>query len=116
MEQLGFLARLAMSALLLVAGAAALINRSATQDAMRSFGVPERLVGVAASVLALGEISFVVFLVPLPAGWDWPLRPLAFAGLLGAAVLCIAFTLVGFCATQPKVRPLTFTLRRHSTR
>jgi peroxiredoxin/uncharacterized membrane protein YphA (DoxX/SURF4 family) len=78
------LVRLLLAATFGVAGVAKLADRSGTRAAVAAFGLPERLAGVGAVVLPLGELAVATALIPLGSAW-W--------GAVGAAVL-----LAGFCA------------------
>lgn len=78
------LARLVLAAVFVVAGVAKLADRSGSRQAMRGFGVPERLAAPAGLALPIAEIAVAVLLLPLATAW-W-------AGL-GALVLLLAFVL-----------------------
>ncbi len=78
------LARLVLAAVFVVAGVAKLADRAGSRQAMRGFGVPERLAAPAGLALPIAEIAVAVLLLPLATAW-W--------GGLGALVLLLAFVL-----------------------
>jgi thiol-disulfide isomerase/thioredoxin len=67
-----------------VAGVAKLVDRSGSRQAMRAFGVPQRLSAPAAVVIPMAELAVAIALLPLAT---------AVVGAVGAAVLLSAFGL-----------------------
>jgi peroxiredoxin len=76
------LARLVLAGVFLVAGVAKLADRRGSVQAMRDFGVPERLAAPLGTALPIAEIAVAVLLIPTAtARW----------GALGALALLLAF-------------------------
>ncbi|MCA1845167.1 MAG: redoxin domain-containing protein [Actinobacteria bacterium] len=75
-------ARLVLAAVFLVAAAAKLVDRSASRQAMRDFGIPEGMAGPVAGLLPLAELAVGAALLPVP---------LVRWGALGALILLGAF-------------------------
>lgn len=82
MDVVLLLARLVLAAVFLVAGGAKLFDRRGSVQAMRDFGVPERLAAPAGLALPVAEIAVAILLIPTAtARW----------GAIGALALLLAF-------------------------
>ncbi len=76
--------RVLLAAVFSAAGTGKLLDRDGSRSALADFGVPARLVGVAALALPLAELAIAAALV---------LAPSALAGAIAASVLLLAFTI-----------------------
>ncbi|HEY8745519.1 MAG TPA: MauE/DoxX family redox-associated membrane protein [Chloroflexota bacterium] len=84
-------ARLLLAAVFAVAGIAKLLDRSGSRQAMRDFGVPERLTAPAGLLLPLGELAVAVLLVPARTAWVAAVAALALLALfIGGIGLTLA--------------------------
>ena len=83
-------ARLILAAVFIVAGAAKLLDRPGSRQAMLGFGVPAGLAGPAAIALPLAELAIGVLLIPVTTAWWAALAALA---LLLVFVAAIAYNL-----------------------
>ncbi len=82
MDVVLLLARLVLAGVFLVAGGAKLADRRGSIEAMRGFGVPDRLAAPAGIALPVAEIAVAILLIPTAtARW----------GALGALALLLAF-------------------------
>ena len=82
MDVVLLLARLLLAGVFLVAGVAKLLDRRGSIEAMRGFGLPERLAAPAGIALPIAEIAVAALLIPTAtARW----------GALGALALLLAF-------------------------
>ncbi len=82
MDVVLLLARLALAGVFLVAGGAKLLDRRGSVQAMRDFGIPERLAAPAGIALPIAEIAVALLLLPTTT---------ARLGAIGALALLLAF-------------------------
>ncbi len=94
--EVGLAMGVALAAVLAVSGAAKLLDRAGTREAVAGFGVPTGLVAPVAAVLAPAELVTALLLV---------LPPTRSAGLVLAALLLLAFTVVVVLALRAGRRP-----------
>jgi peroxiredoxin/uncharacterized membrane protein YphA (DoxX/SURF4 family) len=79
-----FIDRLVLAVVFLAAGLAKLRDSDASRQAMRDFGVPPPLMGLAGALLPWAELAVGIALVPVATAW-W--------GAVGASTLLLVFTI-----------------------
>lgn len=90
MDAVLLLVRLFLAGVFGVAAITKLADLSGSQEAMRDFGLPERLAGPAGIALPLAELAITVMLLPLATSWWGAVAALV---LLLAFIAAIAYTL-----------------------
>ncbi len=86
MEIALLIARLALAAVFVIAGVAKLLDLHGSREAMRGFGVPERIAAPLGALLPIAELAIGLLLIPLATAWWAALAAVLVLGLFIAGI------------------------------